>query len=192
MKHFLFIALSGFILSCSGNQTNAKQEPETPTTANTSVPEETPTKFGLSSDVILKINQQMGLGTLLPWKNDAGPGEEPYWFTTLEYEVEDPNLNLENLNNHIELSIGSKGKTGRYVEYLIIDVRFMNPKDKARAKKLFLEKVTQMSVLIEIPIPEEIMTALKKETNLKQKIGDFEYQIEEFGATKRALALTIR
>lgn len=193
MKFLFLLALSSIFFGCKWDSKRSKPEASvSPTPSEASKPTVIRSKFGLSSETISKINQEMGLGTLLQWKNDAGPGEEPFWFTTLEYEVVDPNLSLENQNNVIELSLGSKGTTGSYVEYLSIGIGFMNPKDKARAKKLFLEKVSLMSDLLEIPVPQEIMTALKNETNLKQKIGDFEYEIEEYGAARRALSLTIR
>ncbi len=134
----------------------------------------------------------MGLGNLLIWANDADPGDTPSWFTTLEYKVEDTKLDIQNSNNVIELSIGSKGVSGKYVEFFTLDVKFMNPKDKSRAKKLYLEKVALLSSLFNIPLPNEITTALQNESNANFSIGDFEYEIQEFGAARRSLSLTIR
>ncbi len=193
MKSLFIITIVSILMSCQSNQSNSKLD-ATPTTTvpEPTAPSENQSKFGLSSEIISKINQEMGLGSLLPWENDADAGNTPSWFTTLEYEVQDSKRSIENLNNAIELSIGSKGITGKYVDFFRINVLFMNPKDKSRAKNLYLEKVALLSSLFQIPIPDEVRTALKNESNAKFSIGDFAYEIEEYGAARRTLSLTIR
>lgn len=193
MKSLFIIAIISILLGCQSNQSNSKPD-ATPTTSvpEPAAPSENPSKFGLSSEIISKINQEMGLGSLLPWENDADAGNTTSWFTTLEYEVKDTKLSIENQNNAIELSIGSKGATGMYVEFFRINVLFMNPKDKPKAKKLYLEKVALLSSLFQFPLPDEVTTALKNESNAKFSIGDFDYEIEEYGAARRTLSFTIR
>ena len=190
MKSLFIITIVSILMGC---QSNSKPD-ATPTTSvpEPTAPSENPSKFGLSSVIISKINQELGLGSLLPWENDADAGNTPSWFTTLEYEVQDSKRSIENLNNAIELSIGSKGITGKYVDFFRINVLFMNPKDKSRAKNLYLEKVALLSSLFQIPMPDEVRTALKNESNAKFSIGDFAYEIEEYGAARRTLSLTIR
>ena len=192
MKFFYIILIVSLFIGCNSKSSTSTPDTNVTSKTNNETPTDAPTKFGLASEAISKINQEMGLGSLLPWENDAGPGEKPYWFTTLEYEVDDPNRSIENLNNVIELSIGSNGTSGQYVDYFRINVLFMNPKDKERAKKLYLEKVTLLENLFEIPIPNEITTALNKETNLKLSNAGYDYEIEEYGASRRSLSLTIR
>jgi len=155
-------------------------------------PVETPTKFGSADEVIIKINNEMGLGSLLNWQNDAESGEEPNYFTTLEYEIQSPKESLVNSNNVIELSLGSGGATGKYVEFIRITVGFMNPDDKSNAKKIFVQKVNQLSKVLSIPIPSEIQNAIKTEQNLKLDTDKFDFEVEIYGATRKWMTLHIR
>jgi hypothetical protein len=201
MKMILFLTLSFVLFGCANRPDSSTTISTDHSTESVDTPNynldppadpESPFKFGLASEIIPKINSQMGLGTLLTWQNDADPGDPPSWFTALEYDVNDPNKNRSNANNVIELSIGSKDQSGQYVEFFEITAVFMNPDDKGRAKKLYLEKIDLISTLFHIPIPTEVRDALKSESNLKTSSNDYTYEVEEYGAARRSLSLKIR
>ncbi len=180
------------LLACNGNQSNSSNGKVESKEAQRSEINEEPAKFGLSEDVISKINNEMGLGSLLAWQNDADPGDKPSYFTTLEYETKPPKESIVNSNNVIDLSIGSKGATGKYVEYLDLTVGFMNSEDEKNAKKLFVQKVNLLSKVLSIEIPEEIHEAVKKEQNLKVVSGEYQYEVEVYGAARKWMTLHVR
>jgi hypothetical protein len=184
---------------CQGNSNGSKTESSSNiyedsasrTTQSELEISDTPTKIGLASDVIEKVNSQMGLGTLLAWENDADPGSPPNYFTTLEYEILPAKESLVNTNNVIELSIGSEGATGKYAEYLRITVGFMNPDDEVKANKLYLNKVDQLLSLFKIPYPMEIKKSLQSESNLVLTQEAYTYEVEVYGASRKWITLKV-
>lgn len=192
LSKYILVASLSIFLACNANQSNnSNGQVESKEAEKPDINEE-PTKFGLSEDVISKINNEMGLGNLLAWQNDADPGEKPSYFTTLEYEIKPPKESIVNSNNVIELSIGSKGATGKYVEYLDLTVGFMNPEDEKNAKKLFVQKVNLLSKVFGIEIPTEIQEAVKREQNLKVGSGDYQFEVEVYGAARKWMTLHIK
>ncbi len=160
-------------------------------TADSPAPQVTQSKFITPQELIREINKRMGLGPMDPWTNKAGGFDMGEYISTLEYQFGTP-IPHTSVKNQIELTIGSKDKLGSTVEYVKIDVGFMNPSEKASAKKLYQDKVKLISSILNIQIPDEIYNAVKAEQTHQMESGGFVFEHEKYGGTREFLGLTIR
>lgn len=146
-------------------------------------------KFDFPQILISKIDDKMDLGRMDAWKNIAGPGEIPSYFSTIEYSIGNSHSSSNIDDNVIELSIGSDGHGGTNVDYILIDVGFMSPQYKSIAKALFVQKVKLLSKLLDIEIPAKISEAIRTEKDLNLSLNNYSYEVEYFGEGSKWISL---